>query len=116
MGVNSAPPPMPVSPTRTPIRRPCEGELPGQRCPCQRRCRASGSRAPSQRPHSTAARLVCLAKGEGGLWRRVIAGQKPACIAGRDTGLNLYHDRKDHRPAVGSVVDELSELIMQMLL
>ena len=21
-------------------------------------------------------------KGEGGLWRRVIAGQKPACIAG----------------------------------
>jgi hypothetical protein len=24
-----------------------------------------------------------LAKGEGGLWRRVIAGQRPACIAGR---------------------------------
>ena len=24
-----------------------------------------------------------LAKGEGGLWRRVIAGQKPTCIAGR---------------------------------
>jgi hypothetical protein len=24
-----------------------------------------------------------LGKGEGGLWRRVIAGQKPTCIAGR---------------------------------
>jgi hypothetical protein len=27
----------------------------------------------------------CLAKGKGGLWRRVIAGQKPACIAGWGT-------------------------------
>src|SRR6266545_1128975 len=44
-----------------------------------------GSRAPSERPHSTAARLVCLAKGEGGLSRRVIAGQKPTCTAGRGT-------------------------------
>ncbi len=24
-------------------------------------------------------------QGEGGLWRRVIAGQKPTCIAGRGT-------------------------------
>jgi len=31
------------------------------------------------------ARLVCLAAGEGGLWRCVIAGQKPPCIAGRGT-------------------------------
>ena len=28
---------------------------------------------------------VWLSQGEGGLWRRVIAGQKPACIAGRGT-------------------------------
>src|SRR6266581_7775242 len=39
----------------------------------------------AQRPHSAAARLVCLAKGEGGLWRRVIAGQKPTCTAGKGT-------------------------------
>src|SRR5438445_107547 len=47
--------------------------------------RGAGSRATSQRPHSAAARLGCLGKGEGGLWRRVIAGKKPACIAGRGT-------------------------------
>src|SRR2546430_1007689 len=35
--------------------------------------------------HLTAARLECLAKAKGGLWRSVIAGQKPACIAGRGT-------------------------------
>jgi hypothetical protein len=28
---------------------------------------------------------VASTKREGGLWRRVIAGQKPACIAGRGT-------------------------------
>ena len=33
----------------------------------------------------TAARLDCLAKGKGGLWRRVIAGQRLACIAGWGT-------------------------------
>jgi dTDP-4-amino-4,6-dideoxygalactose transaminase len=33
----------------------------------------------------TAVRLDGLAKGKGGLWRRVIAGQKPARIAGQDT-------------------------------
>ncbi len=33
----------------------------------------------------SAGKAGCLGKGEGGLWRRVIAGQKPACIAGRDT-------------------------------
>src|SRR6266511_4564121 len=44
-----------------------------------------GSRAPSQRPHSLAAKARSLGKSEGGLWRRVIAGQKPACIAGRGT-------------------------------
>ena len=85
MGVSSAPPPMPVSPTRTPIRSPVRVNCQVNRCPCQRRCRASGSRAPSQRPRSTAARLVCLAKGEVGLWRRVIAGQRPASVAGRGT-------------------------------
>src|SRR6266536_2860636 len=68
-----------------------------------------GSRAPSQRPHSTAARLVCLAKGEGGLWRRVIAGQKPACIAGRGTTLSLSGrldsaDRARMRPFRSSLV------------
>src|SRR6266581_4481301 len=68
-----------------------------------------GSRAPSQRPHSTAARLVCLAKGEGGLWRRVIAGQKPACIAGRGTTLSLSGrldsaDRARMRPLRSSLI------------
>jgi hypothetical protein len=41
--------------------------------------------APSQRPHSFAAKAERLGKSEGGLWRRVIAGQKPTCIAGRGT-------------------------------
>jgi len=47
--------------------------------------RVSGSRAPSQRPHSSAAKARSLGKDEGGLWRRVIAGEKPASIAGRGT-------------------------------
>jgi hypothetical protein len=34
------------------------------------------------------------------------------CANSRHQCLNLYHDRKDHRPAVGSVIDHLSELIM----
>jgi hypothetical protein len=30
--------------------------------------------------------MACsLGKGEGGFWRRVIAGEKPACIAGWGT-------------------------------
>ena len=28
------------------------------------------------------AKAWSLGKGEGGLWRRVIAGERPACIAG----------------------------------
>ena len=54
-------------------------------CPF-RQCRlASGSRAPSQGPHSTAAKAGCLGKDEGGSWRRVIAGEKRARIAWRGT-------------------------------
>jgi hypothetical protein len=30
--------------------------------------------------HSTAAKAESLGKGEGGIWRRVIAGQEPACV------------------------------------
>jgi hypothetical protein len=36
-------------------------------------------------------RLVSLGKGEGGLWRRVIAGQKQASIAWRGTGQQLLY-------------------------
>ena len=32
-----------------------------------------------------AAKARSLGEDEGGLWRRVIAGQKPACIAWRGT-------------------------------
>src|SRR2546430_11491974 len=39
--------------------------------------RVSGSRAPSQTTHSLAAKAGCLGKSEGGVWRRVIAGQRP---------------------------------------
>ena len=41
----------------------------------------------STKPEAALARSegYCLGKGEGGLWRRVIAGQKQACIAWRDT-------------------------------
>src|SRR6266511_5297085 len=49
----------------------------------------TGSRAPSQRPHSSAAKAGSLGKGEGGLWRRVIAGQKRACIAGWGTSVGF---------------------------
>jgi hypothetical protein len=31
--------------------------------------------------HSDEARLESLGEEEGGLWRRVIAGERPACIA-----------------------------------
>src|SRR4029450_7467836 len=50
-----------------------------QQCLCQGCRRGSGSRAPSQRPHWAAARLVRLGKAQGGLWRRVMAGQRPTC-------------------------------------
>jgi hypothetical protein len=33
-----------------------------------------------------------------------------------DITLNLDHHRKDHRPAMGSVIDHLSEFVMQVLL
>jgi len=39
----------------------------------------------NQRPRSLAAKAASLGKSEGGLCRRVIAGQKPACIAGWGT-------------------------------
>src|SRR6266511_2357183 len=48
-----------------------------------------GSRAPSQRPHSLAAKAKSLGKSEGGLWRRVIAGQAPPNVAGRATSSRL---------------------------
>jgi hypothetical protein len=41
----------------------------------------------------TAARPDCLAKGKGGLWRSVIAGQKPACISGWGTKYLSAHGR-----------------------
>src|SRR5919109_5258737 len=49
--------------------------------------RKAGSRAPSQSSHSDEPRSEDLGEEEGGLWCRVIAGQKPACIAGRGTHL-----------------------------
>ena len=39
----------------------------------------------SQSAHSDEPRLESLGEEEGPLWRRVIAGQKPACIAWRGT-------------------------------
>ncbi len=48
-------------------------------------------------------KLVCLAKGEGGLWRRVIAGQKPTCIAGR--GLAKRKVEHEDGPARGRRID-----------
>ena len=46
---------------------------------------ASGSRAPSQSAHSDESRLGSLGEEEGVLWRRVIAGQRQACIGWRGT-------------------------------
>src|SRR4029453_10599511 len=40
--------------------------------------------------------LKNLGEGEGGPWRRVIAGQKPACIAGRGTLALLWNEHEDH--------------------
>src|SRR5438445_9629318 len=54
------------------------------------RCRMPGSRAPSQGPHSFAAEAGSLGKNEGGLWRRVIAGQAPVNGAGRATNAEGY--------------------------
>ena len=41
----------------------------------------AGAAVLSQSAHSDEARLESLGEEEGALWRRVIAGQKPACIA-----------------------------------
>jgi hypothetical protein len=46
--------------------------------PSRRLSPASASRAPSQSSHSGEAKARSLGELEGGVWRRVIAGQKPA--------------------------------------
>ena len=61
--------------------------------PFNRCCLVSGSRAPSQSSHSTAAKAGWPWQGRGGLWRRVIAGQRQACIGWRGARV-LYGSRR----------------------
>src|SRR5207253_3212333 len=58
----------------------------------------AGARSPT-RPRDPPARRPSRA-----LWREWL------------TSLNLYHYGKDHRPAVGSVVDQLAYFVVQVLL
>ena len=44
--------------------------------------------------------------GEGGLWRRVIAGQGPACIAGRGTEVEIRELRQEDWPAVREIFEQ----------
>jgi hypothetical protein len=48
----------------------------------------------STKPDATlgCAKAVCLGKAEGGVWRRVIAGQEQACIAWSGTRLGRRAD------------------------
>jgi hypothetical protein len=51
----------------------------------RRHCRVPGSLAPSERPHSAAAKAGSLGKAEGGLSRSVIAGRGPVDGGGSST-------------------------------